>query len=241
MVRSLVAATVLLAVLAAPQARAQVNIDQDKTPSAIYESDCAVCHKSIHGLANGRGNSALEGFLAEHYTSSQQEAAALAAYVLAGGGGSGTPAPVHDSSTQPNQAAAEEPETHETRRPAKPQEAHAPGGKLRRQTERGKPARQERTATAEPGSAHGERNQRRPLPDRREPAAAPPPPQHSLPEPAEAAPPSPPPAPAQVAATPKPAELPKPEVSPAVSSPSAPTPETPPSGSSPAARDNIPD
>ncbi len=80
-------AIVLFAALAPPMAHAQVNIDQDKTPAHIFASDCAVCHKSIRGLANGRGSSALTGFLAEHYTSSREEAAALAAYVLAGGGG----------------------------------------------------------------------------------------------------------------------------------------------------------
>jgi mono/diheme cytochrome c family protein len=91
----------LLAALARPVAHAQVNIDQDKTPSHIYASDCAVCHKSIRGLANGRGRTALTGYLAEHYTSSDSEAAALAAYVLSGGGGVGRPASAHDALTGP--------------------------------------------------------------------------------------------------------------------------------------------
>jgi hypothetical protein len=91
----------LLAGLAAPAAHSQVNIDQDKTPAHIYASDCAVCHKSIRGLANGRGRTALTEYLAEHYTSSDSEAAALAAYVISGGGGVGRPASTHDALTGP--------------------------------------------------------------------------------------------------------------------------------------------
>lgn len=240
MIRSLVPATVLLAVLAPSLARAQVNIDQDKTPAHIYDSDCAVCHKSIHGLANGRGNSALAGFLAEHYTSSPQEAAALAAYVLAGGGGSGTPAPVRDGNRQPDHAGAgETPKPHEARRLAKPEAEHA--AKPRRQSERGKPARQEHTAIAAPGPVHRERKL---SPDRRDSGAAAPaqsdvPAQHSQPEPAQAAPPNP--APAQVAATPKAPASAKPDGSPLVSAPSAPPPPPPAGQGSPAARDSIPD
>jgi hypothetical protein len=79
----------LLAVLAAPAVHAQVNIDQDKTPAHIYESDCAVCHKAIRGLANGRSRTALTAYLTEHYASSDSEAQALAAYVLSSGGGVG--------------------------------------------------------------------------------------------------------------------------------------------------------
>jgi hypothetical protein len=235
--------TILFAVLAPPLAHAQVNIDQDKTPAHIWESDCGVCHKTVRGLANGRGNSALTEFLAEHYTSNQQEAAALAAYVLAGGGGTGTPAPVRDDNAGPDHATAavEEPKPHEARRPIKPEEEPAAAGvkPLRRQTERGKPAKQERTATAEPGPVHGERK----LPvDRRKLGTAVPA-QHGrlkpaeTPQPAEAPPNS---EPAQVAVAPKPAAPSKPDVSPPVPTPSAP-PQSPPTEASPASRDNIPD
>jgi hypothetical protein len=86
----------LLAVLAPPAVHAQVNIDQDKTPAHIYASDCAVCHKAIRGLANGRSRTALTAYLTEHYTSSDSEAQALAAYVLSGGGGVGSPASRRD-------------------------------------------------------------------------------------------------------------------------------------------------
>jgi hypothetical protein len=92
----------LLAVLAPPAVHAQVNIDQDKTPAHIYESDCAVCHKAIRGLANGRSRTALTAYLTEHYTSSDSEAQALAAYVLSGGGGVGRPASGRDLLAAPD-------------------------------------------------------------------------------------------------------------------------------------------
>jgi hypothetical protein len=77
-------------VVAAAPARAQVNIDQGKSPSEIFSGDCGTCHKSAKGLANGRNAGALAGFLREHYTSSAQQASSLAAYVLGAGSG---PAP----------------------------------------------------------------------------------------------------------------------------------------------------
>jgi hypothetical protein len=239
--RSLALATVLLAVLAPPGAHAQVNIDQDKTPAHIWDSDCSVCHKTVRGLANGRGNSALTEFLNEHYTSDQQEAAALAAYVLAGGGGVGKPAPVRDDNAEPDHAAAaaEEPPTREGRRPVKPEDEPVAGAKLpRRQTERGKPAKPERTATTEPGPVHSEH---KPSPDRHGSRAAVPV-QHGRPKPPEASRPTP--EPAEVAAAPKPAApAAKPGVSPPVPAPatSAPPAQSPPGEASPSSRDNIPD
>lgn len=236
--RRLAPALVLFAALAPPMAHAQVNIDQDKTPAHIYASDCAVCHKSIRGLANGRGSSALTGFLAEHYTSSRQEAAAVAAYVLAGGGGVGTAAPVREDKPQPEHArsAAEEPKTRETRRPAKPEEEPAASARPQRPPgERGKPGTIERSATAEPGRLGPERKLSG---ERREPSAAPR--THSPPKPGEAAPSKP--EPATVVAAPKPAEPAKPEVSPAQPAASAAAPQqAQPGEASPAPTDNIPD
>ena len=77
-------------------AHAQTNIDQGKSPAEIFANDCATCHKSARGLANGKNSLMLSGFLREHYTASRDQAAALAAYVLgAGGGDSGTAAQAH--------------------------------------------------------------------------------------------------------------------------------------------------
>src|ERR1700685_2109310 len=72
-------------------AHAQTNIDQGKSPAEIFSQDCATCHKSARGLANGRGNSGLASFLAELYTASKDQAAALAAYVMGAGGGDTVP------------------------------------------------------------------------------------------------------------------------------------------------------
>ena len=228
MVRRLAPVMVFLAASVPPMAYAQVNIDESKTPAQIYESDCAVCHKSIRGLANGRGNSSLTEFLSEHYTSSGGEAAALAAYVLAGGGGVGTPA-----GQKPDQAAAGEPKGHDTRRPAKPQQPAAntkppPAG------EPGKPG-EERSAAVEPGRAASER---KPPPDRHGANAATHP--NGRVKPAGGAP-------STVAAVPSVAEPPRPDLTPpALAAPvDKPPPEaspaSPPAEVSPGPPDNIPD
>ncbi len=67
-------------------ARAQVNIDQGKSPAEIYTNDCATCHKTLRGLAVGKNSLMLSSFLREHYTASPEQASALAAYVLGAGG-----------------------------------------------------------------------------------------------------------------------------------------------------------
>jgi hypothetical protein len=136
-------ALALLAALAAPVAHAQVNIDQDKTPAHIYASDCAVCHKSIRGLANGRSRTALTEYLAEHYTSSDSEAAALAAYVISGGGGIGSPVSAHDALSGPP---AGMPSDREQRRSQNREPARERGRKQSRGVRR-PPAPQEKPAS----------------------------------------------------------------------------------------------
>jgi hypothetical protein len=238
--RRVVPAMVLLAASAPPVAYAQVNIDQSKTPAQIYSSDCAVCHKSMHGLANGRGKSSLTGFLSEHYTSNGQEAAALAAYVLAGGGGVGTPAPPRTQPTLPEraEAPAEEPKTRGAGRPAKPGEAPAVNGKPQRPAGAGgKPEREERSATAAPNSPGAERKP--PLAsERHEPGAAAR--TQGRPKPTAAVPPKH--APARVVTAPKLAETPKPDTARAAPDQNAAGAiEAPPSDAVPAPTDNIPD
>jgi hypothetical protein len=78
-------------------AHAQVNIDQGKPAAELFESDCATCHKTARGLANGRNSLMLSGFLREHYTASRDQAAALAAYVL--GAGNAPPPKVSEPKT----------------------------------------------------------------------------------------------------------------------------------------------
>jgi outer membrane biosynthesis protein TonB len=91
-------------------ARAQVNIDQGKPAAEIFENDCATCHKTARGLANGKNSLMLSSFLREHYTASRDQAAALAAYVV-GVGGSG-PAPAAQKPA-PDHARVDEPKTAE--------------------------------------------------------------------------------------------------------------------------------
>lgn len=233
--RRLVPAVVVIAAFVPSMARAQVNIDQDKTPAHIFASDCAVCHKSTRGLANGRGNSALAGFLAEHYTSSQQEAAAMAAYVLAGGGGVGNPPPARQQKPDAEhaQGSPEEPKSREARRPVKPAEEPAANAKPQRPPgERGKPAAPERSATAEPGRFTPERKPE----ERREPESAKRP--HERPKPAETEPPK---LPATAAAAPNGAEAPKADAAPAAAAPNAPPSQETQPGEAAPAPDNIPD
>jgi hypothetical protein len=121
------------------QARAQVNIDQGKSPADIFANDCAACHKSTRGLANGQNSLALSSFLREHYTASKDQANALAAYVLANGGGSGTPQkPVTAPEPKSSESKSSEPRSSEPKgikssepksSEAKPSDSKAAGAK----------------------------------------------------------------------------------------------------------------
>jgi hypothetical protein len=128
----------VLAMIPVP-ARAQVNIDQGKSPADIFANDCGVCHKSTRGLANGQNSLALSSFLREHYTASKEQANALAAYVLGNGGGSGTPqkpvAATEPKSSEPKGAKSSESKSSEAKSSepksseAKPSEPKAAGTK----------------------------------------------------------------------------------------------------------------
>jgi hypothetical protein len=124
----------LFAALLPAMAQAQTNIDQGKSPAEIFATDCATCHKSARGLANGRGSSGLASFLVEHYTASRDQAAALAAYVMGAGGGEAAPAARGPKpTTDRGRASAEEPKpsAQPGRTPGKPeQEAKRPPGPI---------------------------------------------------------------------------------------------------------------
>jgi mono/diheme cytochrome c family protein len=114
-------------------ALAQTNIDQGKSPAEIFANDCATCHKSARGLANGRGSSGLASFLVEHYTASKDQAAALAAYVMGAGGGDAVPARGPKPTTDRNRASTEQPKpsAQPGRAPGKPdQDANRPPGTI---------------------------------------------------------------------------------------------------------------
>jgi hypothetical protein len=233
--RPFVSAMVVLAALAPSAVYAQVNIDQGKAPAQIYDSDCAACHKSIRGLANGMGSSALTSFLAQHYTSSSKEAAALAAYVLNGGGGIGTAAPAHAPKTKPEPTTASTEGTTDAKRAAKP-EAAKPQKPAADTTQ--KP---EGTATGEAGSGAPERKPV-PAPGRGEPntgtAAGTGTRTRGQPKPSIAMEP-PPAAPKPTAAVVMPS-LPEPP-SPGASSGTPESSGAQPSAEAPVPRDNIPD
>jgi hypothetical protein len=66
----------------APASRGE-NFSAKPAPQ-LFSSDCtgAACHKGPQGLAKGRSQGSLAGFLREHYTNSRESAAALAGYLL---------------------------------------------------------------------------------------------------------------------------------------------------------------
>ena len=61
-------------------ARAQ-NLDQGKSPAALFANGCTACHKSPRGMARGRIRLQLFMFLKQHYSTSADEAWALSAYL----------------------------------------------------------------------------------------------------------------------------------------------------------------
>jgi mono/diheme cytochrome c family protein len=112
-------------------AQAQTNIDQGKSPAEVFANDCATCHKSARGLANGRGSSGLASFLVEHYTASKDQAASLAAYVMGAGGGEAAPATRGPKPASPpdRNRASTEPEAPPTRTPGKPDQVPPAAGR----------------------------------------------------------------------------------------------------------------
>lgn len=125
MFRGVAPAIGLFGLLVPAMAHAQTNIDQGKSPAEVFANDCATCHKTARGLANGRNSLTLAGFLVEHYTASRDQASALAAYVMGAGGGDSAPATqARGPKTAPDRGAAtaEEPKPspRATREAAKP-------------------------------------------------------------------------------------------------------------------------
>jgi hypothetical protein len=212
-------------------AEAQTSIDQGKSPAEMFSLDCATCHKSARGLANGRNTSALAGFLDQHYTSGKDQAASLAAYVMGAGGGEAG-APARAAKPTPDRARTEEPK----REPGKPEEGTPASARLQ------PPASEEQKRPGDVPSIMQERG-RKPAAGRSEPATASRGQQRPVPEvkpaeppretPREAVAPSSGPSPAPTAAAP--------ESSPA-QAPTESAPANAASGeSAPVPRDNIPD
>lgn len=76
-------AAAVLALCTAAPAAAQENIDAGKSPAQLYAQNCAICHKTPHGLTKALGAYGLQNFLREHYTASRESAVAIAAYLAA--------------------------------------------------------------------------------------------------------------------------------------------------------------
>ena len=72
----------VLALLISSAAQAQ-NLDQGKSPAALFANGCTACHKSPRGLARGRFKLQLYLFLKDHYATGSDEAGALASYLQA--------------------------------------------------------------------------------------------------------------------------------------------------------------
>jgi len=106
---------------AAGVASAQENLDAGKSGAQLYQSNCAICHKSAQALdKSGGGLFGLESFLREHYTSSRESAAAISAYLNTVGGGPAQAHPVRKKAGKKKEA---KPETKPDSKDAKPAEA----------------------------------------------------------------------------------------------------------------------
>jgi len=64
----------------------QTDYSAGKTPAQLFSGDCSACHQSPRGLAKGKDQGSLAGFLREHYTTKAETAGALAAYLLSNPG-----------------------------------------------------------------------------------------------------------------------------------------------------------
>jgi len=115
------AGMVLAASMLAGAASAQENLDAGKSGAQLYQSNCAICHKSAQALdKSGGGLFGLESFLREHYTSSRESAAAISAYLNTVGGGPAQAHPVRKKAGKKKEA---KPETKPDAKDAKPAEA----------------------------------------------------------------------------------------------------------------------
>ncbi len=98
-----------------------VDLNEGKSPGELFKSGCAVCHNSAAGLAKGRSESQLAGFLRQHYTSGTQHAAALAGFLAANGRGPATATPARLNPNAPVDRSPGQPgRADETPRPPSP-------------------------------------------------------------------------------------------------------------------------
>jgi hypothetical protein len=126
----------LIAGLVPAVALAQTNIDEGKSPSQIFTSDCSVCHKTPKGLAKGRSAGGVAEFLRQHYTTGREQATALASFILgagAGGGDARDRKPAAEHAGKPAEEAAKPSSIKQARRPPpKTEEPPGPAAKLQK-------------------------------------------------------------------------------------------------------------
>ena len=67
--RAVTAVSAVMLVMTA-DARAQENLDRDKSGPKLFAASCVQCHKSARGLAKGRMSFTLSYYLRQHYTAS---------------------------------------------------------------------------------------------------------------------------------------------------------------------------
>jgi mono/diheme cytochrome c family protein len=79
--RALFVTALFVLSLAGAKARAQENLDQNKSGPMLFAASCVTCHKSARGLAKGRMSFTLSSYLRQHYTSSATSAQILTAYL----------------------------------------------------------------------------------------------------------------------------------------------------------------
>jgi hypothetical protein len=168
-----------IAVITPGPTRGQVNIDQGKSASELFANDCAACHKSTRGLANGRNSLTLSLFLREHYAASSQQAAALAAYVIGAGGNAPAAKPdqrARSEEPKGQEARGQEAKGQETRgQDAKGHEVKPRAASVSPKPEPEKPARAGEPGHAgEPAHEEGAPVQQEPVPVVAAPVISPP-------------------------------------------------------------------
>jgi hypothetical protein len=92
----------------------QTDYSAGKTPAQLFSSDCAACHSTARGLAKGRDQRSLAGFLREHYTTKQETASTLAAFLA------GAPAGPAAATRNPGDPRGREPREPGSRPPRPP-------------------------------------------------------------------------------------------------------------------------
>jgi hypothetical protein len=128
----LITPIIIVALTGAP-ARAQEDLDRDKSATKLFAANCAECHRSPRGLAKERFSFTLTLYLRQHYTSSAATAQALTAYLQAAdaaarakqaAGKKSRPSATNASSPRP-------PVTSATAAPLRPAATNASGPSMR--------------------------------------------------------------------------------------------------------------